>query len=160
MERWKTIPNFPNYEASDLGVIRRMGAEFPLKPAITKDGYLTVNIRGANGPRSRLVHQLVLEAFVGERPNGYVTRHFPDRNPANNSLGNISWSTISQNMRDRTYHASMPDQKKWNGSNASFGEIDYERVSDLRASGCSYRSIGRWLGMSKSQACNIARATP
>lgn len=49
----------------------------------------------------RYVHQLVLELFVGPRPRGKEARHFPDQNPANNHVSNLSWTTAVINQRDR-----------------------------------------------------------
>ena len=59
-------------------------------------GYLTVSVGG----RLRLVHDIVLESFVGPCPPGCVARHDPDPTRTNNNLGNLSWGTPSQNNRD------------------------------------------------------------
>lgn len=54
-----------------------------------------------NGNRSRYVHHLVLEAFVGPRPAGdNIVGLHADDNPANNALENLSWGTQSRNLQD------------------------------------------------------------
>lgn len=47
----------------------------------------------------RLVHQLVLEAFIGPRPAGMMACH-NDGNPANNRVENLRWDTQSSNIFD------------------------------------------------------------
>lgn len=44
------------------------------------------------------VHALVLSAFVGPRPNGFVCNHI-DCNPENNWVENLEWVTQSKNVR-------------------------------------------------------------
>lgn len=51
-------------------------------------------------PKSRKIHQLVLETFVGLRPPGMVACH-KDDNPANNHLDNLYWGTVTQNNRQK-----------------------------------------------------------
>lgn len=71
-----------------------------LRPTPMSSGHLVVNILG----KLRYVHHLVLEAFVGPCPPGMECRHFPDRDPANNKLENLSWGTHADNLRDRKIH--------------------------------------------------------
>lgn len=72
---------------------------------INKWGHLGVSLHP--GIHYRLVHRLVLEAFTGPCPRGMEARHFPDRNPANNNLGNLSWATHTINLSDRLVHGTM-----------------------------------------------------
>lgn len=54
----------------------------------------------------KLVHALVLTAFVGPRPAGYDSCHH-DGDPANNRLGNLRWGTRSENMQDAIRHGTI-----------------------------------------------------
>lgn len=54
---------------------------------------------------TRLVHQLVLETFVGLCPDGMEARHL-DGNPQNNRLNNLRWGTHKQNMLDAVKHGT------------------------------------------------------
>lgn len=53
----------------------------------------------------RAIHLLVLEAFYGPRPNGYVGSH---RNGKcqDNRAENLRWKTVSDNQRDRVVHGT------------------------------------------------------
>ena len=69
-----------------------------------KMGYVCATLRkGGEGTQGhfRMVHAIVLEAFVGQRPEGMIARHFPDPDPANNNLSNLQWGTYKQNCADR-----------------------------------------------------------
>lgn len=71
LESWRPCIG-GNYEVSDLGRVRRrtpakgtrVGRLMTLQP--TKTGYLSVTVRAPRErPKSRLVHQLVADAFLG-----------------------------------------------------------------------------------------------
>jgi hypothetical protein len=51
---------------------------------------------------------MVLEAFVGRCPPALEARHFPDRDPGNNALSNLSWTTHAVNMADQLVHGTVP----------------------------------------------------
>jgi hypothetical protein len=48
-----------------------------------------------------------LEAFVGPRPDGMEARHFPDRDPQNCRLDNLTWGTAQENSNDKRAHGSI-----------------------------------------------------
>jgi hypothetical protein len=69
-------------------------------------GYVRVGIHKEGKTLFCLVHRLVLEAFVGPCPDGMQCRHFPDRDPTNNRLGNLQWGTPGENQADRKIHGT------------------------------------------------------
>lgn len=122
IETWKAVVGFEGlYEVSDWGrvrsidrvrhVVRRLsdGREVHsnrhlrgvmLKPGTVESGHQLVVLGKGN---SRLVHSLVLTAFVGPRPAGSDSCH-EDGDPANNNLLNLRWGTRSDNVRDMLSH--------------------------------------------------------
>ena len=103
---WKPIPNHEGYEVSDSGDVRswlpingRGGlASSPRLLTIlpfADSPYLRVSLRG----KTRRVHQLVLEAFVGPCPAGHVVMH-KDDDPTNNALSNLRYGTHQDNSDD------------------------------------------------------------
>ena len=83
------------YSGKTLSYIRRHRGRM-LRPGPSSSGHLSVALGRGN---SRLVHALVLEAFVGPCPPGHECCHGDDV-PANNLLGNLRWGTRSDNLHD------------------------------------------------------------
>lgn len=122
-ERWLPVPGFDKqYEVSDRGrvrslarlVIDKYGRRHPVEPRLLAqhpDGQGRLKVRLCDGPRSptRKVHLLVLEAFVGPRPDGMVACHADD-DYLNNHLLNLRWDTLSANaydsVRNGTHHCA------------------------------------------------------
>lgn len=115
-ERWRPIPRFEGYEASDRGRVRSWRAPGRgecrrVHPLIRKlipnvrTGYLDVMLSVGGELRLRKVAQLVLEAFVGLRPTGYETRHL-DGNITNNRLENLAWGTRQDQFNDQVRHGT------------------------------------------------------
>jgi hypothetical protein len=114
-EQWRENPRFPGTFVSDLGRIRKPDKRTPGKVIVTTgtkrpSGHMSTNLFvGFNrSAKPCWIHSLVLEAFVGPRPEGLVTRHFPDRDPSNNRLSNLSWATYQRNSLDKNEHGTMP----------------------------------------------------
>lgn len=73
-----------------------------LRPGPQRQGYLTVSLIGHDGSKkSKRVHRLVLESFVGPAPDGYLACHRNDI-PGDNRLGNLYWGSRSENAADAT----------------------------------------------------------
>ena len=112
-ERWLPVFGFEDlYEVSDLGRVKSLGRpycngvrSFPpriLRPGPSNYGHMSVVLGRGN---TRMVHTLVLEAFVSPRPPGMDSCH-NDGNPKNNRLDNLRWDTRSNNIRDGVRHGT------------------------------------------------------
>lgn len=116
-EIWKPIPNYEGiYEVSNYGRVKsctreirytnKFGTEIkhPVRGRILavrtrSNGYQYVDLWKRNKGEQRTVHSLVLEAFIGPRPEGYVCCHYDDVR-TNNYVGNLRWGTYSDNAID------------------------------------------------------------
>jgi hypothetical protein len=113
-ERWAAVPDYPDYEVSDRGVVRNIRSQKTLKPRLlkgprNKDGYVRVALHNG-GPSTRkdiFVHRLVLTAFVGPPPPGTISAHL-DGNSLHNSLANLAWVSQKENCRQRLAHGTAP----------------------------------------------------
>ena len=100
-ERWRPITGFA-YDVSDHGRVRRIGGGRGavvgriLKCPRSTDGYPSVVLSRSAVPYTRRVHALVMEAFVGSRPDGYLIDHI-DHQRTNNRLSNLRYATRSEN---------------------------------------------------------------
>jgi hypothetical protein len=98
-EAFRDVPGFPGYRVSSLGRIQSRHA--PGRGALRDEwtdlsqrshvgGRRTVQLRSRGRSRVCLVADLVLEAFVGRRPEGQEVR-FIDGDPSNVRLKNVRW---------------------------------------------------------------------
>ena len=130
-ELWRPVVGYEErYAVSSLGRIKRLEHTIPvtghpkagyvrrclkerlLNPSVGNHGYRTVQL-GKNN--AHLVHQLVLIAFVGPRPEGYVACH-GSNGKSDNSVDNLSWGTCYKNVvedreRDGTFIWGAADLK-------------------------------------------------
>lgn len=122
-ERWLPVVGFEGfYEVSDHGHIRSVDRHIesrmpsghvrrqfrrgkPLKTSPGPDGYLSVHISRDGQGVVRMVHHVVLEAFIGARPEGMITRHL-EGDPTDNRLGMIVYGTPQENSQDKLRHGT------------------------------------------------------
>ena len=106
-EEWKPIRGFSKYEVSSRGRVRNRERSAQtgkcLSPGKTSRGYLSVCLHykedGQYKHKSRLVHVLVAEAFLGKRPKGKDQVHHVDNNKLNNRASNLQFVTAMENTR-------------------------------------------------------------
>jgi len=109
-EKIRPIKDYPGYFISDKGNVfsKRVRIENKisnkkfkkLKLKLINTGYYQVCIRDINGKTKwRFIASLVLESFVGERPDGFVACHGKN-GKKDNSLENLSWKTPKENNYD------------------------------------------------------------
>ncbi len=98
---------FPNYAISLIGeVFSLQRGTWQEKIGILHDtGYLAVSLWKNNKERILYVHRLVLEAFVGECPEGMQCRHL-NGNRTDNRLENLCWGTPAEDANDRKRHGT------------------------------------------------------
>lgn len=156
-EEWRPIPGYLGYyEASSMGRVRslwftnhRIARWRPrplvLKPYTNQAGYPSVTLVRDGKHFTENVHSLVLRAFRGERPDGYVGGH-RDGNPGNNRLDNLEWITWIENEADKRRHG-----RNLSGSRNHQAKLNEEAVKLLREDRCmgmSYRQLSAKYGVS------------
>lgn len=106
IEIWKYVPNYEDYQVSNLGNVKsfKLGKEIVLKQYKDRGGYLSVYIR-KNGIRKFFsAHVLVAIVFLGHIPDGtqnIVVDH-KDNNKLNNRLDNLRLTSQRENSsKDR-----------------------------------------------------------
>ena len=77
-----------------------------LKPGCDKDGYLHVSMPGNKRQKTRKVHHLVLEAFVGPCPEGMECRHL-NGNKQDHRLKNLKWGPGKETAADCKRHGTF-----------------------------------------------------
>lgn len=169
---WKPVVGFEGfYEVSDTGLVRSLDRHITydlqcrsgetksvtrfkrgtiLKPTPKDSGHLLVSLGRGTVPRS--VHSLVLEAFVGPRPEGMNGLHEND-DPADNRLENLYWGTQSQNAFDAIRNGKKKVGDDYSGSKLRSAEIPVIRAA-IR-SGQPYHEIASRYGVSTATIQNI-----
>jgi hypothetical protein len=120
-EQWQPIPQWPGYEASNLGRIRSLDRTAtcgrPLHGRIISQWvlhgkqYRMVTLSYDGTYRNALVHRLVLSAFRGLPVAGQQCRHL-DGNPTNNHLDNLAWGSGRENTVDQVRHGTHRNAAK------------------------------------------------
>ena len=99
-EIWEIIPNYPNYEASNTGNIRRLLNGRILKLQTDEAGYRTVMLFTNKKKYNKRVARLVWSAFNGYECDLFID-HI-DKEITNNNLDNLRCVNPSENSLNRT----------------------------------------------------------
>ena len=136
-EVWRSIPGYEGYEASDRGRIRSVDREVwcgthyrrwkgrILKPGPGSWGHKIVVV---GERRTKLVHQLVMLAFVGPCPEGKQVCH-NNGFPTDNRLSNLRYDTPKGNGEDASKHGAVP-----RGEQHTYAKLTERDVRAIRAS--------------------------
>ena len=139
MEEWRVVREDHRYSVSSLGRVRGVRNQL-LKPGRISGGHWTVSIGRYN---SRLVHHLVLEAFMCPKPVGMECRHL-NGDSSDNRLENLRWGFRGQNTRD----------DKWHGKVRAHYRLTWEQVWDIKQ-----RLARGETGASLAQRYKVAQTT-
>jgi hypothetical protein len=144
-EEWRPITGHEGaYEVSDLGRVRSLDriviARSPhggthlrhhrgriLRPVKDGHGYSLVRLGKLGDIDQRLIHQLVLEAFVSARPPGLDACHGPG-GCQDNRAANLSWGTRSQNNGADRWR----DGTALTGEHAPMAKLTWTDVDEIR----------------------------
>lgn len=133
---------------------RRLGETWRfLKPQPDGDGYLALNLYRDGRPHRRKVHLLVLEAFVGPRPNSLQGCH-NNGVLTNCAVGNLRWDTPAANQHDRLAHGT--DSRGTRNGNARLTEQAVRAIRAALAAGAIKKSLAEAHGVAPSTISAIA----
>lgn len=121
-EEWRPVVGWEGlYEVSNTGLVRSLDrmvwngfATYCWKGRLLRGhsgGRPAVNLQYRDRKRGVQVGVLVLEAFVGPRPEGTNCCHW-DGNPKNNCVSNLRWDTQSANLLDAVRHGTHSEIRK------------------------------------------------
>ena len=126
---WRDIIGYEGiYQVSNKGNVfsiermvqgRKRGG-ITLKPKYRRDGYLQVGLYKNGKMKNKLIHRLVLEAFV-ENPNNLPEVNHKDENKTNNDLSNLEWCSGRYNVNYGTRNERL--SKKVRAVNVETGEV-------------------------------------
>jgi len=105
---WKVIPEYPNYEASNTGEIRRKLNGVQLNQNLDDREYLTVMLFTNKKKYKKRVARLVWSAFAGCECSETVD-HI-DRNKINNHVSNLRCVSRSENSKNRDSYSNKTNK--------------------------------------------------
>ena len=159
-EDWRIIAEFPNYEVSSLGRVRRSTPfiqlhwhtkrpyiRFPAKQLMASTvgalGYHSVNLTAPDGRKQcKKVSILVCEAFNGSRPSISHQVAHNDGQKNNNRSTNLRRATCRENSLDKHLHGTMPL-----GINHHNSKVTEDDVRTIRLSPLSSRKLAKQYGL-------------
>lgn len=148
-ESWKPIVGYP-YEVSDRGRVRSLRKIRALNRH--RDGHIQVTLHRDGERKTFYVHTLVLEAFVGPRPEGLQCCH-RDGNPKHNWASNLRWGSPSENYGDRRRHGT--DCAGERNGNAKLSQTDIEEIRRRYQEGETQQAIAPDFKTTQSQISAI-----
>lgn len=168
METWKKIPEFPDYEVSDMGRVRSTDRIVAgsvagmrkikgkiLKPRVNpQDGRMQITLhRGV----TRRVHNLVATAFLGPK-NGRAVHHI-NGNGTDNRLCNLRYMDSGEHIREHfgKGHDTRNHPKGSANANAILTEDAVRRIKAGEFEGMTQRAIGEMFGVSNFAISDIKR---
>ena len=149
MDVWKTHPVYTQYKISSSGIVQHKNKPNPVNPSVTDSGYEKVNIWYNKKAKHVKIHTLVLETFVGSKPEGMQGNH-KDGNKRNNNLNNLEWVTQSENMLHGFRKGLFPRSKK-------LSEEEVKTIREMLRNGDSLSKLAELFNVSKSNISCIKR---
>lgn len=153
-EEWRPVLGLEeSHRVSSLGRVRRLAGvaangqrlgALEIVPLTIPSGYQVVHLLSRGRSRRIFLHRVVLEAFVGPRPEGMVCRHL-DGDKTNNSVSNLCWGTQKQNVRDSMRHGTVV-----RGELKSTSKLTSGQVLEIRrklGEGATLSALGREYGV-------------
>ena len=139
MTEWKNLPDWPMYEISDDGQVRRtvQGRNWPAgkikTPQRMPNGYLQVHLYSGGRCYSRGIHRLLCLAFYGPPPS--AEHEAAHRNGArqDNRINNLRWVTKIKNAEDRDDHGRTARGERGGNSKLTTNQVESIRANPEKA---------------------------
>ena len=149
-EEWREIPG-TDYSVSSEGraASRKRGGWRVLKPAPNGTGYLTVVFWKRNTGRTRAVHQLVADAFLGPKPSPNHQINHKNGDRLDNQVENLEWVTARQNQRHRFDILGHGNARGEKNGGAKFTETEVREVRSRCAAGETQKRIASTFGVGR-----------
>ena len=157
---WRSIPGWPEYQASDTGAVRRVGCASGARVGRIlrqlrnkKTGYFSVCL-SQHAVQVRIdVHRLVAMAFHGPKPSvDYLVAH-NDGSRTNNHASNLRWATQSENVRDCRGHGTALLGVR--NPMSHLDEVDVKSIRRMKVLGIPRPVIAEGFGLHKRTVFRI-----
>ena len=152
MEEWRDVVGFEGiYEISSFGVLRNKLTGLIKKVNIDSRKVTTVKLQKDKKAYTFAPHRIVMEAFVGPRPEGMECCHY-DGDRLNNRLDNLRWDTPKNNHKDTVRHGRF-----YQGHNNKQAKLTKEQADAIKNDPRVQRRIAEEYGVSPQTVCRIKK---
>lgn len=151
MEEWLDVVGFEGiYQVSNFGRIRSIKTG-KIKEQTVHDNHNRPYLGLWKNNKQKICrpHKLVMEAFVGMRPQGMECCH-NDGNPQNNHLSNLRWDTPKNNHADKIKHGTTN-----RGEQCGTAKLTLEQVRSIRQDDRLQRIIAAEYGVKDNTISRI-----
>ncbi len=155
-EIWLPINNFPDYEISNMGIVKstKNGEEIILQPSKCSDNrYLKINLYKDGKCYTKMIHRLVAEHFIPNPENKPEVNH---KNPVtdnfcDNRHFNLEWVTSKENTQHMSSLGNGNFPGKFGVDHPNSKQVDeYDINGNFIKTWGSIREIERELNIPKS----------
>ncbi len=146
MIEWRNIEEFPDYQISEDGLMRRVVGGRRRVDTITgwiyqSTGYraFTFNRKNVGKRKHRTIHRLVAIAFLGPAPSPNHEVAHCDGNRLNNHYTNLRWCAHKENERDKIAHGTLNHSES--SHLATLTVSDVLNIRERFANGATYQQL-------------------
>lgn len=144
------------YLISNKGVVLNAWTGRRIKPWVTRGGYEQVHLCTINGRVGKTIHSLVAKAFI-PNPNNFYSINHKDGDKLNNSVNNLEYCSLGDNIRHAHKTGLVPSRK---GSNCGSSKLTEEQVRDIKVmlqTDISQKDISKLFNVEASTISQINR---
>lgn len=162
-EKWKVIPDFPDYAVSTQGRVMRVipskskfAHTYPgklLKPVEDYNGYLCIGLFKNGSRKGHSIARLVALCFLGPCPNGKEINH-KNAIKTDNTLDNLEYITHAQNMQ-HAFALGLLRSKGESNPAAKLQNKDVLAIIKLRKLGWTHQNIANQFPVHRVTICDI-----
>jgi hypothetical protein len=159
VENWRNVPDWPEYQVSDLGRVRRVsrskrgrGRADGILAQADRNGYRVITLFRRTPDQiiklSAYVHRMVLLSFAGSPPAEGMQCNHKNGVRHDNALANLEWTTSLENNQHAVHDLGAKRGTSGIGCSAA-KVVDCQAIRQASADGLGERRIAKQFNVSR-----------